>query len=48
MKYIPSYYRDQRAGAFHYLVQGNMTMEEYESRFMELVNYVPYLESDDL
>ena len=24
-----------------------MTVEEYEARFMELVKYVPYLDSDD-
>ena len=47
MKYLLAYYREQQAGSFHALLQGNMTVEEYESRFMELVKYVPYLDSDD-
>jgi len=47
MKYLLAYYREQEAGSFHALVQGNMTVEEYEARFMELVKYVPYLDSDD-
>ena len=47
MKYLLAYYREQQAGSFHALVQGNMIVEEYEARFMELVKYVPYLDSDD-
>ena len=41
MKYLLAYYREQQAGSFHALVQGNMTVEEYEARFIELVKYVP-------
>jgi hypothetical protein len=33
-------------GAFHALVQGNRTVEEYEIRFMELVKYVSYMDND--
>jgi hypothetical protein len=33
-------------GAFHALVQGNMTVEEYEIKFMELVKYVSYMDND--
>jgi hypothetical protein len=33
-------------GAFHALVQGNKTVEEYEIRFMELVKYVSYMDND--
>jgi hypothetical protein len=33
-------------GAFHALVQGNRTIEEYEIRFMELVKYVSYMDND--
>jgi hypothetical protein len=33
-------------GAFHALVQGNRTVEEYEIRFMELVKYVLYMDND--
>ena len=47
MKYLLTYYKEQQAGSFHALVQGNMTMEEYEAKFMQLVKYVPYLNSDD-
>jgi hypothetical protein len=33
-------------GAFHALVQGNRTIEEYDIRFMELVKYVSYMDND--
>jgi len=29
-KYLPTYYEEQQVGAFHALVQGNCTVEEYE------------------
>jgi hypothetical protein len=45
-KYLPAYYEDQQVGAFHALVQGNRTVEEYEIRFMELVKYVLYMDND--
>jgi hypothetical protein len=45
-KYLPSYYEEQQVGAFHALVQGNRTVEEYEIRFMELVKYVSYLDTN--
>ena len=47
MKYLLAYYREQQAGSFHALVQGNMTVKGYEARFMELLKYVAYLDSDD-
>ena len=28
------------------MLQGILLMEEYEARFMELVKYVPYLDTD--
>jgi hypothetical protein len=46
MKYLPAYYEEQQVGAFHALVQGNRTVEEYEIRFMELVKYVSYMDND--
>jgi hypothetical protein len=46
MKYLPTYYVEQQVGAFHALVQGNGTMEDYEIRFMELVKYVSYMDID--
>jgi hypothetical protein len=45
-KYLPAYYEEQQVGAFHALVQGNITVEEYEIRFMELVKYVSYMDND--
>jgi hypothetical protein len=45
-KYLPAYYEEQQVGAFHALVQGNRTVEEYEIRFMELVKYVSYMDND--
>jgi hypothetical protein len=45
-KYLPAYYEKQQVGAFHALVQGNRTVEEYEIRFMELVKYVSYMDND--
>ena len=33
-------------GAFHALVQGNMTVEEYDIRFMELIKYVSYMDTE--
>ena len=47
VKYLPPYFQEQQAGAFHTLVQGNKTVEEYEIRFMELVKYINYLDSDE-
>jgi hypothetical protein len=32
----------------HALVQGHITVEEYEIRFMELVKYVSYMDKDQL
>jgi hypothetical protein len=40
------YYEEQQVGAFHALVQGNRTVEEYEIRFMELVKYVSYMDNE--
>eukprot|EP00253_Pinus_taeda_P015287 PITA_15287 len=45
-KYLTPYFQ-QLAAAFHTLVQGNKTVEEYEIRFMELVKYIHYLDSDE-
>jgi hypothetical protein len=45
-KYILTYYEEQQVEAFHALIQGNKMVEEYEIRFMELVKYVSYMDSD--
>jgi hypothetical protein len=44
-KYLSSYYEEKQVGAFHALVQGNRTVEEYDIRFMELVKYVSYMDT---
>eukprot|EP00253_Pinus_taeda_P033151 PITA_33151 len=46
-KYLPPYFQQQQARAFHTLVQGNKIVEEYEIRFMEFVKYIHYLDSDE-
>eukprot|EP00253_Pinus_taeda_P023417 PITA_23417 len=46
-KYLPPYFQQQQARAFHTLIQGNKIVEEYEIRFMELVKYIHYLDSDE-
>ena len=43
---MSAYYEEQQVGAFHALVQGKRTVEEYEIRFMELVKYVSYMDND--
>jgi hypothetical protein len=43
---LSAYYEEQQVGEFHALVQGNMTMEEYDIKFMELVKYVSYIDND--
>jgi hypothetical protein len=45
-KYLLAYYEEHQVGAFHALVQGNGTIEEYEIRLMELVKYVSYMDND--
>jgi hypothetical protein len=45
-KYFPAYYEEHWVGAFHALTEGNQTVKEYEIRFMELVKYVSYMDTD--
>jgi hypothetical protein len=45
-KYFPTYYDEQKVGPFHSLAQGNKTVEEYKIRFMDLVIYVSYIDTD--
>jgi len=45
-KYLPPYFQEQQVGAFHTLIQGNKSAEEYKIRFMELMKYIHYLDSD--
>jgi len=42
-KYLSERYFDDRAKEFYELKMGSMLDEEYSSRFLELLRYVPYL-----
>lgn len=42
-KYLLERYFDDRVKEFYELKMGSMTNEEYTSRFLELLRYVPYL-----
>jgi len=45
-KYLSERYYDDRAKEFYELRMGSMTDEEYTSRFLELLRYVPYLREE--
>ena len=45
-KYLSKRYYDDRGNEFYKLNMGSMTDEEYTSRFLELLRYVPYLEDE--
>ena len=40
------FYEELQEESFDALLQGSLSMEEYEERFMELIKYVPYLDID--
>ncbi|KAJ8619853.1 hypothetical protein MRB53_028382 [Persea americana] len=46
-KYIPKHIRAQKAQEFANLIQGNMTVAEYEAKFSELARYAPHLIPDE-
>jgi len=45
-KYLSERYYDDRAKEFYELQMGYMVDEEYTSRFLELLIYVPYLKEE--
>lgn len=45
-KYLSKRYFDDREKEFYELNIGSMTYEEYTSRFLELLRYVPYLKEE--
>ena len=45
-KYLSERYYDDRENEFYELKMGSMTDEEYTSRFLELLRYVPYLKEE--
>ena len=45
-KYLSERYYDDREKEFYELKMGSVTDEEYTSRFLELLRYVPYLKEE--
>jgi len=45
-KYLSERYYDNREKELYELKMGSMTDEEYTSRFLELLRYVPYLKEE--
>jgi hypothetical protein len=43
-KYLLEKYFDEKTKEFYALNLGQLTIEEYVSRFLELLRYVPYIE----
>lgn len=46
-QYIPKEIRDKKAFEFHDLVQGNMVVAQYESKFSELTPYVQHMVTNE-
>ncbi|MQM12487.1 hypothetical protein Taro_045406 [Colocasia esculenta] len=46
-KFVPEHVQDRMEQEFLSLVQGSMTVLEYEARFSELSKYVPHIMSDE-
>ena len=45
-KYLSERYNDSKAKEFYELNMGAMTDEEYMTKFLELLRYVPYLKEE--
>src|SRR5713101_7882134 len=45
-KYLSDMYYDDKIKEFHELKLGQLTMEEYENKFLELLRYVRYIRDD--
>ncbi|MGV7959483.1 hypothetical protein PJP14_29725, partial [Mycobacterium kansasii] len=46
-KFFPEHVRQQRALEFETLVQGDMTVSQYEARFVALSRFATYLVDDE-
>ena len=44
--HLSEYYYDKKMQEFFEFKLGNMTMEEYEKKFLELLRYVDYIENE--
>jgi hypothetical protein len=45
-KYLSEKYFDEKTKEFYELKLGQLTIEEYVSRFLELLRYVPYIKAE--
>ena len=45
-EYLSQQYYDKKMLKFFELQLGNMTMDEYEKRFLELLSYVDFIQED--
>jgi hypothetical protein len=45
-KYLKKRYNDRNMKVFFELKLGNMTINEYERRFLELLKYVPFIKDE--
>jgi len=45
-KHLLERYYDDKAKEFYEIQMGSMTDDEYSSRFLELMRYVPYLKDE--
>jgi hypothetical protein len=45
-KYLTKRYYDRKMKEFFKLKLGNMTIDEYERRFLELLKYVPFIKDE--
>lgn len=46
-QYIPKAVTNQKVVEFYNLVQGNMTVAQYETKFTELLRYAPHMVADE-
>jgi hypothetical protein len=47
-KYLTKRYYDRKMKEVFELKIGNMTIDEYERRFLELLKYVPFIKDEDV
>lgn len=46
-QYIPQATQDKKVAEFHNLVQGEMTIVQYENKFLGLSRYASHMEADE-
>jgi hypothetical protein len=46
-KYLSKIYFDEKTKEFYELKPGQRTIEEYVSKFLELLRYVPYIKAEN-